>query len=384
MRICLYSETVLPKLGGQEMVVDALARHMLALDHDVVVLAPRPRRRYTIDDGRLPYRVVRHPRIYSTHRFVSWYRYFLQKLYRSWPFDVLHCHSVFPCGYLASLCHDRWSVPTIITSHGDDVRAGNVRMSKPLGHERHVQSVQSADALVAISGVTAEGLRRLGARSEQLVTIPNGVELTAFAHRPPRPMQLDPLIGSGDYVLFLGRLHRRKGVDILLDALAKVPCSRPHVQLVIAGDGEERPTLEAQAQRLGLSDRVRFVGAVSGATKVWLLQNARALGMATRGAEAFPLVVLEAFAAGLAVIGPSIPGLVELVEPHETGLLVPSESVDEFARALGDALQCSSQWKSWGTRARSVADEHAWSSIAERHIALYRRLIEQRGQRRAA
>src|SRR5271170_2937557 len=129
MRICLYTETALPKIGGQEMVVDALARRYQALGHDVVVLAPHPRLPLRANDGSLPYPVVRHPRFYSTRYLVSWYRWFLLRLFRKRPFDVLHCHGLYPSGYLAALCKEQLGVPVLVTSHGGDVHRDNVRLA---------------------------------------------------------------------------------------------------------------------------------------------------------------------------------------------------------------------------------------------------------------
>src|ERR1700736_3083863 len=98
MRICLYTETALPKMGGQELVVDALARTFQNLGHEVVVLAPYPRRPLRAHDTSFPYRVVRHPRFYSTRHLVSWYRWWLLRLHRAQAFDVLHCHGLYPPG----------------------------------------------------------------------------------------------------------------------------------------------------------------------------------------------------------------------------------------------------------------------------------------------
>src|SRR6478672_5713521 len=98
MRICLYTETALPLVGGQELVVDNLAREFLALGHEVVVLAARHRGRLAIRDFELPYKVARHPRFISTHRCLSWYKRYLERLRRTFAFDVLHCHSVHPAG----------------------------------------------------------------------------------------------------------------------------------------------------------------------------------------------------------------------------------------------------------------------------------------------
>ncbi len=325
MRICLYTGTALPKLGGQEAVVDALARQFVSLGHEPFVLAPRPRLPLRPNDQSLPYPVIRHPRFYSTRRFVSWYRAFLIRAQKRHHFDILHCHDVYPTGYLAALTRDCLSIPLIITSHGGDVRDGNLRLSKPAMRPRFIRAIVAADALISIGRFTHEGFLKLGASENRIVTIPNGVDLAPFKEQVARPSELDSSITAGDYLLFLGRLSLRKGVDTLLDALASIPANG-NVQLVIAGSGDERATIEKKIDQLNLSGRVRLVGRVAGASKTWLLQNARSTIMPSRGWEAFPLVVLESYAAGTPVIGTRIAGLEDIIHHEQTGLLVPPES----------------------------------------------------------
>ena len=83
MRICLYTNTALPKFGGQEIVVDALARQFLALGHEPVVLAPWRGSQGPFDAASVPYPVAWHPRFLSTRWFVSWYGHWMAKLHRS-------------------------------------------------------------------------------------------------------------------------------------------------------------------------------------------------------------------------------------------------------------------------------------------------------------
>src|SRR5207237_4015947 len=112
-------------------------------------------------------------------------------------FEVLHCHDVYPTGYLAALCQDRLKssgVPIVITSHGGDVRENNIRISKPGMRERYVRAARAADALVSIGRFTEEGFRRLFPEAPQIVTIPNGIDLEPFRDRAPRPPRLDPAI----------------------------------------------------------------------------------------------------------------------------------------------------------------------------------------------
>jgi glycosyltransferase involved in cell wall biosynthesis len=374
MRICLYTETALPKMGGQEFVVDALARQFTSLGHEVVVLAPRPRPPWHIDDAKLPYLVERHPRFISTRRLVNWYSFWLRRCHRRHGFDVLHCHGVYPPGYLAALCRQDLGVPTVITSHGGDIREGNVRLNRPVLVQRYVKALAAADALVTISRFTRESLLRLCPNPQAMVEIPNGVDLGPFASAADRPANLDAAIRPGEYLLFLGRLKHRKGVDVLLEAMALVP-STGSIQLVIAGDGEERPTLEALSARWGLQTRVRFVSAVFGTEKTYLLQNALATVVPSRLADAFPLVVLESFAAGVPVIGTRVPGLEDLIEEEKTGWQVPPESPRDMARVLTRLLNMPSLTRSLSQTVRGRVVEFSWPAIARRHLHLYGTLI---------
>ena len=96
----------------------------------------------------------------------------------------------------------------------------------------------------------------------------------------------------------------------------------PSRMLAIGGDGGECKALKEQARQLGILPSVCFLGRVTGATKTWLLQNARCGCMPSRDWEAFPLVVMEAFAAGKPMIGTRILGLKDLITHGETGWLV--------------------------------------------------------------
>ena len=370
MRICLYTCTALPKLGGQEAVVDALARQFLKLGHEPVVLAPRPRSWAGPADAQLPYPVCRHPRFVSTRHFVSWYGRFLLSAHAKYRFDVVHCHDIYPSGYVAALCKTKLGVPLVITSHGGDVREGNVRITKPGVRQRHVLAVRAADALVSIGRFTEEGFRRLYPEAPRIVTIPNGIDLEPFQSRAARPTDLDLAIRENRYALFLGRLSRRKGVDVLLRAMAQIP-SAQGAQLVIAGSGEEQAALESLAKNLEVADRVRFIGRVEGQEKVYLLQNSLFTVMPSRTWEAFPLVVLESYAAGKPMVGTAIAGIADLIEEGKTGTLVPEEDPAALARAMRELFENPDRARAMGEFAATITRRYSWDSIAARHIALY-------------
>jgi len=379
MRICIYTETALPMMGGQEFVVDALAREFRRAGHEVVVLAPQPRSSAAASGGT-DYEVVRHPRFISTWRFVEFYRWFLIRLRARFRYDIVHCHSVHPTGYLAVLARRSTGVPVVITSHGGEVNPANPRLDRPGARHKHAMAIAGADSLISIGRFTSDGFRALSTDPAPIHEIPNGVDVAAFARRAERPQGLDARIGLGGYFLFLGRLSRRKGVDQLLEAYRLLePVGRP--LLVLAGAGEAREALERQATEAGLADAVCFAGPVFGEAKTYLLQNCLAVVMPSRQWEAFPLVALEAFACAKPIIASRVAGLEDVVEPGKSGWLVAPESPGELAAALREAIATPAAAGAYGRNGLAVARNHDWPAIAERHIALFEATIAAKRKR---
>ena len=146
--------------------------------------------------------------------------------------------------------------------------------------------------------------------------------------------------------------------------------------MVIAGTGDDQAVLEATKDSLGLVDRVRFVGRVEGNDKIYLLQNAIATVMPSRVWEAFPLVVLETFAAGRAIMGTRVPGIADLIEDASTGFLFEDEDSEGLAQILRKTFAQPDQLIQIGAAARQVAERYSWASVAAMHIELYRGLLE--------
>jgi glycosyltransferase involved in cell wall biosynthesis len=382
VRICLYTHTAYPLIGGQEAVVDALARQYLENGHEVCVLAPRPTRWRRSDDRSFPYTVVRHPRFISMRHFVAWYRWWLLGLDRRRQFDIVHSHSIYPCGYVTASCGRQCGFRHVLTSHGEDVGAAP-RLADPKVRRRHVLAVKAADALIAISPFTRDGYLDLCPDAAGRISdVSNGVDVDALTRPAPRPAALDEVIQPNGYLLFLGRLVPRKGVDVLLRALAQVPANGC-LPLVVAGAGPERARLEDLAGELGVRDRVRFIGVALGATKSYLLQNARCSVVPSVGWEGQGIVIIEAFAAGHPVIASDLRGFVGLVEPGKNGWLVPPGSVEALAQVLARVMH---QGVPAHLRAGAVQTgrPRSWAAVARQHLAVYENILARPSQRRAA
>jgi len=164
----------------------------------------------------------------------------------------------------------------------------------------------------------------------------------ALAERPPAgepDAELLARAGRG-YLLIVGRLasgERYKGHDELLAAMPSLLASHPETRLVVAGDGDDRPRLEAAAAAHGLADRVLFAGFVGEATLAELYRRAAAFVMPSRG-DGFGLVYLEAMRAGLPVVAARGGAAEEVVADGTTGLLVDPASPEELTAALSRLL----------------------------------------------
>ena len=194
--------------------------------------------------------------------------------------------------------------------------------------------------------------------------------------RPPAepPGKFGDLAGE-PFMLTLGRLHRHKGLDVLLDALALLRGRGAALpRLVIAGDGRERAELVQQSRRLGLAEGVSFAGAVYGQEKDWLLANCRLFLQPSR-AEGMPLTVLEAMAWGKAVLGTDVSGTRELVVPGETGLLVAAESAQAIAEGIKRLLEDPGELARLSANARKRARQYSWANVAGQYVALYESLL---------
>ncbi|HMO27541.1 MAG TPA: glycosyltransferase family 4 protein [Tepidisphaeraceae bacterium] len=164
--------------------------------------------------------------------------------------------------------------------------------------------------------------RRSHIPPQKLVVIPNAVDVTAFARTPSR--RADGLFRVG----FIGRLDPVKRIDDLLRAARLLPRG---IRLDIFGDGAERDRLHTLVHELGVGDRVTFHGTI--VRPQLALQQIDALVLPSI-AEGFGLVLIEAMAAGLPVIGTDVPGICDVIDADVNGLLVPVRSPASIARAI--------------------------------------------------
>ena len=282
-------------------------------------------------------------------------------------FDLLHLHSVFlwPTS-AAARAAERAGVPYVVSPRGmlvSDLIARRGRWRKRawmLLAER--RTLARAAALHVTSALEADEAARLGLPLPPVFTVPNGVDVPQEGGEPREP-----------FLLFLGRVSWKKGLDRLIPALARCP----GVELKIAGNDEEglRPELERLAGEAGVAGRVRFLGPVAGEEKASLLRRAAVLVLPSRS-ENFGNAVLEAMAAGCPVAVTPEVGLAATVRETGAGLVVDGDPV-RLGEALRDLLADAARREEMGCRgARAAADRFGWPAVAREMETTYRRLAK--------
>ena len=209
----------------------------------------------------------------------------------------------------------------------------------------------------AISESTRDDLIERGVPADRIVVIHPGIDPGRFTPDPLANRSVPPSF------LYVGRLKRYKGVDIAIRALATAQRTRPELTLDVAGNGDDRPRLEALAQGLGLGSSVRFLGFVDEAAKVKLLRATWA-NVFPSPKEGWGITVMEAAACGTPSIASDSPGLRDSVRRDHTGFLVPHGDVGALAEQMLHLAADRSLVDRTGRAARVEAERWTWDDAA--------------------
>jgi glycosyltransferase involved in cell wall biosynthesis len=250
-------------------------------------------------------------------------------------YDLLHSHWALPQGFTGTLAAKPLRVPHVVTVHGSDVFA----LNHPLAVRAKAFAVRHADAVTVNSSATGRAVEQIAPRLTTLHRIPMGV-----AEVPPDAVAVDRLRrthrrGDGPLLVFVGRLVEQKGVADVIAAVSILAGTHPDTTALIVGDGQDRSAFESLSQRLGLADRIAFLGWVEAREVVdHIAAGDVFVGPSRRGTdgsvEAQGLTFAEAMLAGTPVVATASGGIPDTVRHEETGLLVAEASPRQIAKAI--------------------------------------------------
>ncbi len=367
MKIALVTPYSWTTPGGVNVHIASLARHLRLRGHEVRILAPADG---DVDAGIIPLgrtlavpyngsvaRLAFGPRVAGRIRIA---------LRRSKP-DVVHVHEPFaPSASLLATMSAK--VPVVATFHiaasePRAYRAARVPL-QPLWRKIDIKIAVSQAARDTVEGVFGPGAR----------IIPNGVDISAYSGVPP----VDPALAT---VLYFGRLEKRKGPQVLIEALPALIARVPSARVVIAGDGPLADELAAGVPE-ELQARVSFTGHFDDADRTAMLASASIVALPALGGESFGITLLESMAAGRAVVASSIPGYAAVARADVDARLVAPGDAAALADALAELLEQPELVTRYGSAARERAKRFDWAAITDEVEAVYAEALSPGAQRR--
>jgi len=293
----------------------------------------------------------------------------VRKVLAAERFDVLHLHEpLMPWLCLAVLAEA--DVPVVGTFHANNDAALGYRMFRPLLQNY----LGKLGARIAVSSAAEQTVaRHFGGR---YTVIPNGVDIERFS-AGGRP----GVDGSFD-ILFVGRLEPRKGAKYLLRAMPRILGEVPRARLVVVGSGPMSGYYRSHLPE-GIEDRVKFVGRVSGEDLARHYAAAHVFCSPATGGESFGIVLIEAMAAGAAVVASDIAGYRDVVVDGENGLLTRPGDPDSIAEAVirlaGDEELRKRLVESGGRDVR----QYSWTRVTRRILDVYESVVDRGGSHAA-
>jgi glycosyltransferase involved in cell wall biosynthesis len=291
----------------------------------------------------------------------------LKRLQAEQDFDLIDAHYLYPDGVAAVLLGRALNKPVVLTARGTDV---NLLPRHALPRRMIRWAARQSSAVITVAEALRVALVELGVEPERVRTLRNGVDLDRF--RPlERAAAREALnLESGPVLLSVGHLIERKGHRLAIEALDRLP----GYALLIAGEGPDRESLESFTRRLGLSRRVRFLGAIPHEKLAAVYSAADALVLAS-SREGWANVLLEAMACGTPVVATRAWGTPEIVAGPAAGVLMRERSAAGLAEAVTELFRKAPPREA----VRRYAENFSWDATTEGQIELFTRVLAAHG-----
>lgn len=309
----------------------------------------------------------------------------VDRIARERRIDVLDAHYIYPDGFAAVEAGRRLGIPVVVNAVGSDVY-GLPRL--PGIRELTRRTLAGAAAIIGVSDAIADQLvDEMGVPRGKITVIHYGVDASRFTRDPAGARRVRARLGLHDgerLVLTVGRLHRMKAHDVLVDAFARFAATPEGagVRLVIVGEGDLREETQARIRARGLEGRVTLAGAVLNELLPAWYSAADLFCLPSRG-EGHPNVLLEALACGTPAVASAVGAIPETLTPS-CGAVVPPEDAERLAAALRDGLAAVRDGRWTPEASRAAVDRRTWRDVAEESRAVFADAIRKHAQRGAS
>ncbi|HSL45273.1 MAG TPA: glycosyltransferase family 4 protein [Anaerolineales bacterium] len=314
-------------------------------------------------------------RIRGLRRFGG-YLYMLSLFWYLWrrrkDYDILHVHGLNYHAAVAVFAARLFGRKTIVklANSGQASDILKMRQGQQLPLSRFLLPLAlKSDRFVATSRAIAQELIAVGVPADRITQLPNGVETDEV------PAKADYALHNPVRLIFVGRLHEQKGLDILFKAFQQLVRLYPdlNLRLQLLGDGPLRESLTHLAQQLGIASKVDFVGMTDQVFEY--LQDADIFVLPSR-AEGHSNALLEAMTCGLPSVVSDIPANLHVIADRQNGLTFTAVDPSSLAKAVTSLLEQPHVRERLGKAARqTIENKYSLDFIAERYISLYQEVL---------
>jgi len=382
MRVLHVIASLSPTWGGPVASVKGLTEAMVRKHMEVTVFAPVDRN----SSGDVVQLEGVRVRLFKQNLLSGIWRAYSSELAKALhreveKFDLIHIHEIWHYPHFAAYrAAKRVRKPYIVTVRGAlgpwclNYKALKKRIYAALIQRR---ILNGAAAIQAITQEEVKHIRAFGVDSP-IFTIPNGIDSEEFSELPPREEleKLYPELQGKKVVLFLGRIHPIKGLDLLARAFGQVARERKDVHLLIVGPDERgyRDKIERLFVSEGVIEKVTFTGMLTGKEKLAALSRADIFVLPSYS-EGFSMAILEALACGLPVIITRQCHFPEVAEAR-AGIVIDPDSA-QLAEAIVELMDDPKLREEMGNNGRRlVMERFTWDKVADRMIELYQRVLK--------
>jgi len=372
MKILQVSPHFYPFIGGQERYVQCLGRALVKLGHEVVVFTSNfPKgKKYEFIDGVEVYRFDMLFKLLGNPITPGMFSPLIKKC---GEFDVIHVHNEHSfASNLCALVKTYFKMPLIVSCHGQLIFDSPFKdlieriYSKTLG----AQVFKKADRIIAISNLDKEYVSSLGISPDKISVVPNGVDLSEYHN--PMPVRMRGFEGKR-VVLFVGPIIRRKGPQILIQAVPKIVKDFPDVVFVFVGEGNFKEEAEKLARTLRVEKWTHFTGRISDLKLAQVYQRSDIFALPSFS-EALSYSILDAYVFSKPVVSTLTPCITEYLV--DNALLVPTGDVDALASAIKLLLTDENLARKLGENGRRLVEmRFAWDVVVKRILQVYNEVM---------
>lgn len=338
-------------IGGTEIVSLNLSHKLSEQSHSVCVITSSTEiTKYHIDDV-FSVTGINYPKIKFLGIIIFWIKCFF--IIKKQKPDIIHCQGI-QVGISALFAKFFLKIPYVVWCQGSDVYL-NWRFKKIVSG----LTFSMADKVIVLTRHMGQELKKI--TNKTTIVLGNGVNTEKFSHNHQK--------NPNKLILFVGSLKSVKGVKYLIEAFHLLNKDIKNVKLTILGDGDQKKYLEQKSGEL-LDQNIFFFGRASSEDIIKYMSMADLLVLPSLS-EGFPIVILEAFAAGLPVISTNVRGLPEIVEDGKNGFLVEPKNPQQLSKKILVLLKDENLRKKMSINNLKKVEGYSWDSVVSKLIEIY-------------